>query len=120
MMAPSRSATVAEREGPTKEAVMYHSAKDLHRQFHSQRSEVLNTVADYRFLAPARLAARERLGADLARHAALRDGGAPPPARPGVTRQWLGARLVRLGIWLGGVAAPQFGNRLAPEVGGGE
>ncbi|MEA2530166.1 MAG: hypothetical protein QOG89_1810 [Thermomicrobiales bacterium] len=95
---------------------MHRNAWDLQRSAIGRQSEVLNIIADYRFMAPPRLAARERLAVDLARHAVLRDGGAFASAQPGAARRWLGAQMVRLGAWLGGVAAPPVSQPMTREI----
>jgi hypothetical protein len=120
MMAPFRSANVAQRDRSTEETIMdhYHSAWELHRKSTARQSDILRIIADYRYLAAPALAARERLAADLVRQAALRDGGALAPPRRGATRRWLGVRLVRLGTWLGGIATPPLANGLTTEVAG--
>jgi hypothetical protein len=92
---------------------MYHSERELQRSFDARRSEVLNLVADYRHLAPAALAARERLKIAQADHAIPLVEGSSGDRAPGAIRRWFGSRLVRLGTWLGGIATSPD---LAPDA----
>lgn len=80
---------------------MYRTDAEMRRAHVAYQREVVDVIVDYRFLAPATLAARARLDAGLARHALLRDGGAPAPAAPGAIRRWLGTQVIRFGVWLG-------------------
>jgi hypothetical protein len=85
---------------------MSQSARSLEQAFAAQQARMLNVVADYRHCAPARFAADERLAAALAHHALVGDAPPRPARRHGPPRRWCGARLVRLGAWLGGTGVP--------------
>jgi hypothetical protein len=85
---------------------MYRTDAELRRACTARQSEVLNIINDHRFLAPATLAARERLETELALQALLRDGGEALLRPPSAVRRWLGARVIRLGAWLSGPAVP--------------
>jgi hypothetical protein len=71
-----------------------------------RESNTLTTVVDYRFLAPARFAAQDRLASDLFWYSLRRDASQPVTRQPSVVRRWLGTQTVRLGTWLSG--APEI------------
>jgi hypothetical protein len=81
---------------------MYRNAREMQRAFEQRHFEVVRTVADCGHLAPAVLAARERLQSHLDRAELLRDAGPSPAPRPGRFRQWCGAQAIRLGGWIHG------------------
>jgi hypothetical protein len=81
---------------------MYHNARALQRAFEDRQSDVFRTVADCGHLAPAVLAARERLQSGLDRNALLRDASPGPAPRPGGFRLWGGALAIRVGAWIAG------------------
>ncbi len=85
---------------------MSQSARSMEQGFAAQQARILHIVGDYRQFAPTRLAADERLAAALAHHAVVGDAPPAPARRPGPPRRWCGARLVRLGAWLGGTGVP--------------
>ena len=119
MMAPSPPATTAPWDrSHEEEATMYRTDRDLQRAFAARQSEVVKVVADYRYLAAPVLAAREHLSAELARQAALRDGGLGNASHPGEARRWLGGRVVQLGAWLAGTANPPSPQPLTPRLAG--
>jgi hypothetical protein len=99
------------------EIAMSQSARSLEQAFAAQQARVLDVVADYRFFVPARLAADDRLAAALAHHALVRDAPPVPDRSHGPARRWCGARLVRLGAWLGGTGVPAHGPTIAPQRG---
>ena len=85
---------------------MYRNARALQRDFEDRQYDVLRTVATCGHFAPAVLAARERLDAELARKALLRDAGPMPEPRPGRFRLWCGELTIRLGTRLAGAGSP--------------
>jgi hypothetical protein len=87
---------------------MYQSARAMKKAGAARQSKMLDTVVNYRFLAPAKILADERLAAAHAYYALV--GDAPPvPRRPGAARCSLGVWVIRLGAWLGG-ASPRAGD----------
>lgn len=90
---------------------MYRNARQMQQTFDDRRSEVLRAVADCGHLAPAILAARERLESEMERNARLREAGFGSERRPGRFRHWCGALAIRLGAWIGG-DSPALGTPL--------
>jgi hypothetical protein len=105
-MEPDRTLTATTRAGSHEEdTTMYRTDAELRRASATRQTEVMTAIVNYRFLAPATLAWRDRLATELARQALLRDGGTAEPSGPGAARRWLATRVVWLGTWLGGMPA---------------
>lgn len=88
--------------------LQYDQHPSQRRDAIAQRQAMLDTLVDYRFTAPHKIAADERRERDMAR-AAL---SGFPIRTSGATRSWLpsarrrlGAALIAVGAWLQGDAA---------------
>jgi hypothetical protein len=95
---------------------MYHHERALRQSFNAHQSELLNTIADYRFLSPARMAAQARLERALTDQAIRRELGSAGESGSGRVRRWFGAWIVQVGTWLGGTAVPPTSRPLTADV----